>query len=199
MAVPASEILYGFAAVDIQGGLNGGGGEGEAMDVNLDGYISAIDALLVINNLNLHGSRALGEGESGGDIPLHRLDVNRDSVISAIDALLVINHLNGAAGLGEGEGESGLVTEIRPNLDRDADILLTNQESESILEEEQLLNPATRSPSDATTDWRLIIGEESRPESSAIDAGEVNDEAWEALLRDLAEDALDALLDPEDR
>jgi hypothetical protein len=203
VAVPANEVLYGFAAVDILlDGSNGGGGEGEAMDVNRDGFISAIDALLVINNLNLHGSRPTGEGEAGGDIPVQRLDVNRDSYISAIDALLVINHLNGDAGLGEGEGEgeSGAVREARPELDGSSgEILLTNQDSESILEEEQLFNSAARSQSNAAVDWRLNIGEESQADLSAVDADEISEEAWEALLEDLAEDALDALLDPEDR
>jgi hypothetical protein len=196
-AVPASQVIYGFDSVEIQeDGLGGGGGEGEPLDVNDDGHISAIDALLVINNLNVFGSRPLGEGEAGGDFPTHRLDVNRDSVISAIDALLVINHLNADLGLGEGEGEAGALREARPDFAVNADRVLTDQNSESILEEGRLSSGA--SPSDAATDWRLNVGEEGQTDSALV-VDEVDDDRWEALLENLAEDALDALLDPEDR
>ncbi len=196
--VPASQIIYGFDSVQIQ--QDGpSGGEGEPLDVNDDGHISAIDALLIINNLNLHGSRPLGEGESGGDIPTHRMDVNRDSVISAIDALLVINHLNADLGSGEGEGGAADVREARPDLVLSTDLVLTDQVSESILEDGQDSSGVISSPSDSATDWRLNVGRASRPDSSAFDADEIDDERWEALLEDLAEDALDALFDPEDR
>jgi hypothetical protein len=59
-------------------------------DVNGDGAISPLDALLVINDLNRNGSRSLA-GTAGGP-PF--LDVNGDSFVTAIDALLIINRLN---------------------------------------------------------------------------------------------------------
>ena len=81
-------------------------------DVNADGSVAPLDALLVINEINAFGSHAVmgpaatqpsGEGEnpaaSGGRI--YR-DTNNDGMISPIDALLVINELNG-------EGESPLM------------------------------------------------------------------------------------------
>lgn len=80
------------------------------LDVNADGRISAIDALLIINVLN---SRS-GSGPilvSTLPPPPPYVDVNGDYRISAIDALLVINELNrrssggGAGGEGEAEGE----------------------------------------------------------------------------------------------
>lgn len=59
-----------------------------ALDVNADGHISAIDALLVINWLN---ASALGDWPS---VASPFLDVNGDLWISPLDALLVINRLN---------------------------------------------------------------------------------------------------------
>ena len=67
-------------------------------DTNNDGFVSAIDALLVINYLNIFGP---GPTPSGSPPPY--LDVNSDNFISSIDALLVINALN-TQGLGEGDG-----------------------------------------------------------------------------------------------
>ncbi|MEZ6117191.1 MAG: dockerin type I domain-containing protein [Pirellulaceae bacterium] len=61
------------------------------LDVNNDGAIAPIDALLVINRLNGKGAAAL-EGEADAGPPY--LDTNGDNFVSAIDALLVINQLN---------------------------------------------------------------------------------------------------------
>lgn len=61
-------------------------------DVNRDGLVSALDALLVINFLNEFGSQATISDEAqrfGFD-----LDVGGDSDVTELDALLVINELN---------------------------------------------------------------------------------------------------------
>src|SRR5262245_11270400 len=82
-------------------------------DVNADGTVAPVDALLVINELNQFGSHAVmgpsatnpsGEGENSAAATEGRLyrDTNNDGVISPIDALLVINELNA-------EGESPLM------------------------------------------------------------------------------------------
>jgi hypothetical protein len=70
-----------------------------AQDVNHDFQVSPLDALLIINDLNASGPRALpmgaaqttaqGEGEQQS-YP----DVNGDGYLSPIDVLSVINHLN---------------------------------------------------------------------------------------------------------
>jgi len=70
-------------------------------DVNADGFISPIDALLVINFLNTQGSRTV----VGLPAPPPYRDVNGDNFISPIDALLVINYLNSRGRTGSGEGE----------------------------------------------------------------------------------------------
>jgi hypothetical protein len=75
-------------------------------DVNNDGFVTPIDALVVINEM----SRAslLGEGETAASVVASTFytDVNGDQRVSALDALQVINFLtvqNNQSSLGEGE------------------------------------------------------------------------------------------------
>ncbi|MBI2478033.1 MAG: hypothetical protein HYV60_05120, partial [Planctomycetia bacterium] len=71
-------------------------------DVDADGKIAPLDALLVVNDLNASGSRQLvqSEGESPAPEITKYVDVNGDQFISPVDALQVINALNA-------EGEAG--------------------------------------------------------------------------------------------
>jgi len=70
-------------------------------DVNDDGRVTALDALLIINSLSRHGAGPI----SGFPSPDRFYDVNGDGRITALDALLVINFLNRQR-LGIGEGEA---------------------------------------------------------------------------------------------
>ncbi len=73
----------------------------EPLDVNDDGHVAPVDALIIINYLNFHGSgRLLG----AASYPPY-LDVNMDGMVAPIDSLLVINFLNTNDGSAEGEGE----------------------------------------------------------------------------------------------
>ena len=74
-----------------------------ALDVNDDTYVSPLDALLVINELNTNGAHKLAQDRPR---PLARpfLDVNCNGYVSPLDALLVINYLIGSD-RGSGEGE----------------------------------------------------------------------------------------------
>ncbi|MBM4094105.1 MAG: hypothetical protein FJ276_32565, partial [Planctomycetes bacterium] len=71
------------------------------LDVNADGVVTPIDALLVINNLNGNGSYRF----QGAAPQAPYLDVDMNGFAAPMDALLVINYLN-SAGTGEGEGEA---------------------------------------------------------------------------------------------
>ena len=73
----------------------------DPMDVNGDGVISAIDALLVINELNANGAHELGTFSE--EMPY--LDVNNDGHLSASDALRVINELNRITAEAKSEAE----------------------------------------------------------------------------------------------
>lgn len=106
--VPVEQILYDSATLTI-----GAGGEGEAprqngvnpVDVNDDGFVSSIDALLIINELNR--TRITGEGESAPVSSGYFTDVNGDNNVTALDALRVINWLNrNSRSTSQAEGEA---------------------------------------------------------------------------------------------
>ncbi len=84
------------------------------VDTNADGLVTPLDALLIINALNLNGPKPVSEIILPYTDRPFQIDVNGDGVISPLDALIVINHLNrfgpsqGEGGGGEGgEGEGG--------------------------------------------------------------------------------------------
>jgi hypothetical protein len=74
------------------------------LDVNNDGVVSPLDALIIINRLN--GGSAAPTSSPFVHVPF--VDVNGDGACTAMDALLVINALNsratGSVVSGEGEG-----------------------------------------------------------------------------------------------
>ncbi|MBU6172382.1 MAG: tandem-95 repeat protein, partial [Planctomycetes bacterium] len=99
-----SQIRFITDAVSIVGSSSGGSGAGEgntnlvnAYDVNNDGFISPIDALILVNALNSGGAGPLAnDGPLGSGESLEKLylDVNADNFLSPLDALAVINELN---------------------------------------------------------------------------------------------------------
>ena len=77
------------------------------LDINGDGIVSALDALLAINVLNTYPSiPANSPVRAFYTIGEVKADTNGDRTVTAIDALLVINELNRLAGGGEGESSS---------------------------------------------------------------------------------------------
>lgn len=65
-----------------------------ASDTNGDGFISAIDVLLIINEINSRSARALPTKFADSPNLFGFVDTNGDGFLSAIDALLTINLLN---------------------------------------------------------------------------------------------------------
>jgi hypothetical protein len=114
--VPSSQVYYKPSLPNI---TIIGSGEGDEtnlwnpVDVNLDGFVTPIDALLIVNYLNQPvDPSGEGEGSTGS-----KRDVNHDNLISPIDALLVINYLNRAkpiAPAGEAEGEADISAAFSP-------------------------------------------------------------------------------------
>lgn len=82
-----------------------------SLDVNGDGFVSPIDALIIINYLNSDAERFL---PNSGVIPPPFLDPNDDEMVTPTDVLQVINFLNansqggGSAGAEGEQSESGL-------------------------------------------------------------------------------------------
>jgi hypothetical protein len=95
-AVPLDQVEFGEVAVKV---VDHWYNVQEPRDTSMDGEVSALDALLIINYLNKHGSRKLdralrlrpdGEGPTSEN---PRCDVNNDGFVSPLDALLVINEI----------------------------------------------------------------------------------------------------------
>jgi hypothetical protein len=76
----------------------------EQYDVNADGFVSPIDALLIVNTLN-GTAPAWMTNVSDPLLGPYFLDVNADAELSPMDVLLVVNRLNQLSNLFGGEGE----------------------------------------------------------------------------------------------
>lgn len=66
-----------------------------SLDVNNNGTVEPLDALLLINSINDDGSRMLPVPPVAPDLPPPYLDPSGDNHLSAIDALMVIDAING--------------------------------------------------------------------------------------------------------
>ena len=97
--------------------------EANPLDVNNDGLVTPIDALVVINALNQYGSgdvTVFAEDEAYAD---SYLDVTDDGIVSPLDGLRVINFLNSDDAAPQPEGEAlfeVVVEEPEDDSDRDA-------------------------------------------------------------------------------
>ena len=80
--------------------------EVDGYDVNRDGVISNLDALVIINNLAIY--RSTDSADSILSDQASRYDVNEDGKVSALDALTVINHI----GLQHGTPRQSESTEV---------------------------------------------------------------------------------------
>ncbi len=72
-------------------------------DVNDDKFVVPLDVLLVINELERAGSRALPVPPSGNNVPPPYFDVSGDDFIAPIDVLQVINAIESGTSGSEGE------------------------------------------------------------------------------------------------
>jgi hypothetical protein len=77
-------------------------------DVNADGFVSAIDVLLIINFINENGGGGVSIANAPAPPPYR--DVDGDEFIGPLDVLALITFINNTSfgGGGEGEGESSL-------------------------------------------------------------------------------------------
>ena len=93
--LPAVDLAFG---IDQSPWLNASNSE----DIDGDGVVSPLDALLIINDLNANGARELPV-PTPSFLPPPFLDSSGDGWVTSIDALRVINLLNAGA---SAEGES---------------------------------------------------------------------------------------------
>ena len=81
------------------------------LDVNDDDFVSSIDALLIITELNLNGAHDLQPPTTGNGPPPY-FDVDESNSVEGIDALIVINHLNAVANGEAAEGEFSISVDM---------------------------------------------------------------------------------------
>ncbi|TWT82310.1 Dockerin type I repeat protein [Planctomycetes bacterium CA13] len=120
--------------------------EGENIfDVNRDGDITALDALIVINEVQKNSTSLQTDGEServAEDITTKmQVDVNRDGQLSALDALLVINELSRRTAPTLAAGES-VQTGLQQIIDLDNKVELKDKAEKAVAEESILDAPA---------------------------------------------------------
>ncbi|MCH2124197.1 MAG: GEVED domain-containing protein, partial [Pirellulaceae bacterium] len=83
------------------------------LDVNGDGFYSSIDALLLLNRINLASTSVqLGPLPDETEVPPY-LDVDSDGSLTFLDVILVIDNLN-LNGPGNVEGESAASLQVEP-------------------------------------------------------------------------------------
>ena len=147
---------------------------GDSNDVNGDKQVSAIDALMIINELNGGGSRQLfvPEGEEAGSFA--KIDTNADGFLSAIDALNVINQLSDEA---SGEAEP---TSDEPNdqSETEDDVLIDDPLVEDEPTDEQPELDTEIDPNDDDVDPAPVDDEspqEEPEEEGSVDEDPVND------------------------
>jgi len=75
-----------------------------ALDTSHDGFISPVDALIVINRISDKGAGPLDTPASVAELTeFFYIDTNKDGFVAPIDVLLIVNFLNDPAGNVEGE------------------------------------------------------------------------------------------------
>jgi len=98
--VEPARIRYNVTTVTIGSGASGEGSFRQngllPMDVNNDGVVTPLDALLIINQISQIQTSGEGESSSNGTPSAFFTDVNGDGQITPLDALLVVNYLSRA-------------------------------------------------------------------------------------------------------
>ncbi|GIX00190.1 MAG: hypothetical protein KatS3mg111_3522 [Pirellulaceae bacterium] len=149
------------------------------MDVNDDGFVSPIDALLVINYLN-KGNETFLPNIDPPFTPPPYLDVNGDEFVTPLDALLVINFLNSTTAGGEGESPVEASTQTYVTMVTPEQILVTVAE-EVLREVQAALNDSlvevvqadrfggeegVLGASSSASDWNWLAGDQEEEESA---------------------------------
>lgn len=155
----------------------------ERKDVDDNDYVTALDALQIIEAINNTGVRELSKTRDEGVVKPF-LDVTRDNYLTPRDVLWVINYLNqqAAAGAGEGEGESNTPAPV-------IDQLMRNSTSRIDRPERVNLTAATITDSpaiDNTPYWQQVDETFSRlgRRGSSFDTAQADDEQldwWDFL------------------
>ena len=112
-----------------------------SLDINEDGFVTPLDALLIINQLNIRdlidSASRLPDRPPTGSGKVLRYDVTHDGFLTPLDVLLVINFLNTRNGEGESSTSGSQVNAAYPIMPIEA-----NWVHDSAIDE--LMRPANR-------------------------------------------------------
>ena len=134
--------IFGGTLIPWQNPLN-------PLDVDDSGDTNPLDVLVLINDLNISGSRQLSAGQNPAD-PRKYLDVDGDGFASPLDVLVIINFINRR---GNGEGESPQLRSLaRTKADETVDVLMTDLSWLDVLEKKQT-SKCSFSVEGAMTSW----------------------------------------------
>ena len=139
---------------------------GNGLDVNADGAVSPIDALLIIIELDANGSTLLPDPSAGNSPPPY-FDVNEDGFVAPNDAIQVINFLNANANGEAAEGEFSISVDMTQSVAG-----------------ESLVGPAVQVPESNVVDNGFTDMRNMRSSGLSTVRGEV----LEDLLGEIAED-----------
>jgi 6-phosphogluconolactonase (cycloisomerase 2 family) len=167
----------------------------ERKDVDDNGYVTAGDALQIIEVINNTGIRELSKTRDEGVVKPF-LDVNRDNYLAPHDVLWVVDFLNqqAAAGAEEGEGESKGAALVIDQLMRNS--TSRNHRPERMnLTAATITNLLTQPALDNTPYWQQVDETFSRlgRRGSSFDTAQTDDEQldwWEFLDEEMT-DAID--------
>ena len=81
-----------------------------SLDVDADGFITPLDVLALVNDINTRGIRDLPTGVPASSAPY--LDVDGNGKLDPLDILAIINFINATGSKGSGEGEKMVDTKI---------------------------------------------------------------------------------------
>ena len=141
-------------------------------DVNADGKVSALDALIIINRLSTSGGTAIPV--TNDDQGPNFYDQNGDGLITAIDALGVINALSRGTSGGEGESRQRAVS--------------PPPQRPSAVDNQRNSDPGDRTQSVATRDTRNRVADPF-DETYGPEIGRVGDDVIDLIAARRGEDS----------
>ncbi|HTN77570.1 MAG TPA: Ig-like domain-containing protein, partial [Pirellulaceae bacterium] len=192
VALPVSRITFDAATVEVVETptlrfLN----QSNARDVDGDGHVSPVDAVMIINQLNANGISSVA-GRAPSLVKPMFWDVSGDNKITPYDAVLIINYLN-ARGAGEAPANTqvmestGASEPARENAPATIVGLLPHEDvaAESLTGEVASAELAADSPRFQTPYFWLPSEMNSSPASEDSDAEQTLDELLDLLASDI--------------
>ncbi|HND54077.1 MAG TPA: dockerin type I domain-containing protein, partial [Pirellulaceae bacterium] len=147
------------------------------LDVDGDGFVAPIDALLVVNALNRGETTP---SQANGEQAPPYLDVDSDGVVAPIDVLQIVNYLNSAPSV-NGEGESAAVSAADLNFSVNVSGIVDTDAADEE-EEVQVTTAATRAAAPVVSSVDDLFADAGE----LADATDV-DSALDAILGDVAD------------